>query len=1077
MSLRTRIRGFTSWVNLRLKSSDQLMNNVIMDIVSGTNMKSLIESLTGRYMKRVQSFDGLTDQQKVTRMEWILEELKSCHVIPVDVYLDCRMFAMRNADTVFELLWRLIQHDIWFLWERAEFLQHVNEEIVCQAPFKWVPEPPPVRKKKKKIEKSFLSGFGASAIHVEDIPDDSDGPDPMIHYEPFPGADLMKSYKIRSHRHGYPRVDRCILEMINAHLQMTKEGRKLEVMSLDDLVDSRVLCAIVNSFIPNLYTTEVLLNDRWSINFILRMTESMWYVQSPFDSEDLVQADTMAMCAYWTSFFMVGYKYRQSSIVVKHSENLKQSIREFGQDLDRFMGEAIPDTDVEALKRKNDLLHRKQETEQKLSELEKKFDVKFCYKWVYHVKNMCKMTRKIIKDKMKARFEVISAPRNITINDLCLSLVINLSLTGGSGFHKASGRETCSESRRIILRCKDTGQFYDDFTTKDNNKLTVRQRLHLNASKTVDINPDDYPQYDMYFESQSRNKQLKTGSSFMYLLFPGNTNNWQKLYLKAARDGELEIVEKLVTFFRDRPSFINCKEQPQANSALHLAARAGHMNIVLFLLENGANIDARNSFRCTPLFGAIEGLHRDICHLLIEWGCDINVKNIGRHTAFETVKNDEFKLFLTALYNHYSSVVPKIMAGDTELLAKVVRQHKLNIKPLCKLQSRCINGSTLLHTAAYFGDIETIKQLLKLRIDVNLSDYKGASPLHRAKDIDTMQILLEYGADVEREDIEGNTALHVKCYGESDKPSATDLIHLLLNVGASFTVRNSRGLMPIHCAAMQGRTDVIQLLQEFDINKEILKSLNEENARNPPSLVMLAVSNDFIDCAEWLINSNVNFKENEQDVLLQRIITKQVKVKKSTDVVHFLLENGADPNPRYSNGNSAIHFAAAMTDKPDILEVLLEFGADPDMINNEQNTPLFFATRSSNHFAAKILISHGADLRHRNYQGLNAFDCIPDFEEWIESGVFTTEIRARLKAFQLKHSRDLVRAISAKVQRPHQRQFAPMQTRSSDSLQRIVPFGLNRSSSSLSTLSTRTLSRSFHPLGALPPVKHPALTY
>ncbi|CAH3027343.1 unnamed protein product, partial [Porites evermanni] len=47
--------------------------------------------------------------------------------------------------------------------------------------------------------------------------------------------------------------------------------------------------------------------------------------------------------------------------------------------------------------------------------------------------------------------------------------------------------------------------------------------------------------------------------------------------------------------------------------------------------------------------------------------------------------------------------------------------------------------------------------------------------------------------------------------------------------------------------------------------------------------------------------------------------------------------------------------------------------------------------------------------------GLTAFDFISDFEEWIECGYFNEEIKARLKAYSLKHARDLVRAITKKV--------------------------------------------------------------
>ena len=53
---------------------------------------------------------------------------------------------------------------------------------------------------------------------------------------------------------------------------------------------------------------------------------------------------------------------------------------------------------------------------------------------------------------------------------------------------------------------------------------------------------------------------------------------------------------------------------------------------------------------------------------------------------------------------------------------------------------RCINGSTLLHTACYYGHMPAILELLAQRVDVNLRDYKGATPLHRAKDKVIMEV-------------------------------------------------------------------------------------------------------------------------------------------------------------------------------------------------------------------------------------------------------------------------------------------------------------------------------------------------
>ena len=40
-------------------------------------------------------------------------------------------------------------------------------------------------------------------------------------------------------------------------------------------------------------------------------------------------------------------------------------------------------------------------------------------------------------------------------------------------------------------------------------------------------------------------------------------------------------------------------------------------DIALYLLENGANIDQRNTYKQTPLFSACEGLSRDVAFVSI----------------------------------------------------------------------------------------------------------------------------------------------------------------------------------------------------------------------------------------------------------------------------------------------------------------------------------------------------------------------------------------------------------------------------------------------------------------------------
>ncbi|KAH3877689.1 uncharacterized protein LOC127872130 isoform X2 [Dreissena polymorpha] len=1057
MSLRTKINGFTAWVNLRLTPYNQLLNNVLMDLLSGTHMKYFVESFTGRDLRRLENMDGLTDQQKQTRVDWVVEELKKCNVLPEDVFVDSRLFAMRSADHVFDMLWRLISHDIWFVWERAEYLQVDDLDVLTQVPFKWTPDPPPRKKKSKtKAKKSLLSGFGASSVvEAEKTPEDTKNRcfdiwedwDDDEKWIKFPNSEYMKGFKKKKlDPSEYPTAEDCILEMVNYQLKNTRDGKGLHCYSIDDFADSRVLCAIVNSFVPNTFTADLLLNDRWTINLALKTAEKMFYAETPFEAEDLVEADNQAVCAYFAFFFMVAYRYRQTTAVVNRVDFINMLIRETNHELEKFP--AII-SNMSELQRRKDLKSQLEKHRLAIENLQKKFDVDFCRKWVQHVDHVQNELRREIRDKMRARFEIVEVPRNISINDLCLAAVINLSLTNGSGFYLSTSKETIGEGRKIVLRRKETGEYIEDFTYR--SKLSVHQALRLPdvPGQVLELNTEDYPEFEFYFEAPSRNKQLRSGSFFLYQVFPGNTVTWQRLFIKSAREAEYETVEKMIAFFREDSTFVNCKEPKTGHTALHWASRMGHFEVVRLLLENGAGLDVKNNFLCTPVNLAIEALQRRVCHLLVEWGCNVHSKNVRGQSVLETIKNEDFKRYLMDLYEHYSDIVPRIMNGDMKLLDQVIADHAAGLREFCCLRSRCINGSTLLHTACYYGHMPAIKDLLSLRVDVNIRDYKGATPLHRAKDPDVMEILLEAGANVNAEDSESNTPLHVKCYGETNKPSELDCIQMLLNKSASLVIRNSRGLLPIHCCVMQGRIDVMQLLLKHDKNNSMATALGKENDKRPPSLIHLAIANDFPECAEWLISNSFQFKDKEQDILMRRILTEQIKLTKRGEVLKFLLDHGAEPSPKYPGGNTALHYAAGLSGPSDVLELLVSYGAEIDIVNEDGCTPLFFATQSNNKFAACVLISQGANVRQKNSLGLTAFDYIVDFEEWIECGYFTEEIKARLKAYNLKHARDLIRAISKRV-KPPQVLMRPELTRSAYNLQSSSMSTRYRTGSSMS---------------------------
>nr|XP_054761378.1 uncharacterized protein LOC129267777 [Lytechinus pictus] len=1047
MSLRTRMNGFTAWVNLRLNKYDMLLKNVLMDLLGGTNMKMLLQSMTGIDNKKLQSFDGLTHQQKATRMEWIVKELKENEVIPGDIFVDFRLFAMRHAEHVFDLLWRLVSHDVWFTWDRLEYLTTNDDRILCEVPFEWTPKPPPEKKKKKKVsyQKSFLSGFGGSSLIADTLPDspnpfesppeslvsspapstpplptpppppytpnsagslrshgESESPPPP---EPkhvrFPGEDFCKKFKKKSqHR---PDPEECILEMVTAMLNSTREGRKLNVEGLDDLVDSRVLCELVNSFIPGTFTTEVLLNDRWTINLALKTFEKMIRINTPIDSSDLLEADPMAVCCAMCVYFMCGFKIRQAKAVINRLIELEHQTRAAQHDLDN-----LPEVleDVELIKKRKMLKETLEDCNQERVLIESKFDVGACRQWWKHIETIQTETREAISKKMTDRFDQMTVPRAVSMNDLCISLAINLTLTQGSGFYLCKARETVTTDRRIVLKDAETGDFIDDFTHgKGPSKINIRRILGVSLYEPFDLVPSNYPQYEIYVESPSKNKLLKAGSIFLYQVFPGNYTQWENLFFKACKVGEYDTVYKLIVFFQEkRPSFINAREKKTGNMGLHMAARNGHYDIALFLLENGAKLDAKNVSGASPFFGAVEGLHKGIsqmfrisdgagktsfaqegkgahgntAQLLLEWGANIWMKNKLGKTAFDISKNDEQRTELVGYYDHLQNCIPRLMRGDIALLRRLVEDHFAGVRKFASLRSRSINGSTLIHTAAYFGVVPVLKVLLKERVDVNLRDYKGATPLHRAKDKPTIRLLLENGAKLNAIDGEGNTPLHVKCYGEGGQPTQMECIQQLVSGNLKRT-----------------------------------SSFIEIQGTDGHPLVII------------------------KDYPYRWLLTEQIKSKQRLDIMRFLFKHGADLDQRYAGGNTPlhyaagmmlhtkrkepVHYAAGMTGPTDILELLIEYGADLDSVNDDNCTPLFFATQSNSYFAASVLLNGGANVRHKNIQGLTAFDCIIDFDEWLECGFFTDEVKARLKAHSLKHARDLVRAITQKVRGSHRK--------------------------------------------------------
>ena len=91
----------------------------------------------------------------------------------------------------------------------------------------------------------------------------------------------------------------------------------------------------------------------------------------------------------------------------------------------------------------------------------------------------------------------------------------------------------------------------------------------------------------------------------------------------AAESGDIKAAEEAIAAGAD----IRTGDPNQyGDSPLHKAAKSGHTELVLLLIENGADVNAKDKWGVTPLHWAARKGRKEIAELLINKGADMNAK-------------------------------------------------------------------------------------------------------------------------------------------------------------------------------------------------------------------------------------------------------------------------------------------------------------------------------------------------------------------------------------------------------------------------------------------------------------------
>lgn len=229
---------------------------------------------------------------------------------------------------------------------------------------------------------------------------------------------------------------------------------------------------------------------------------------------------------------------------------------------------------------------------------------------------------------------------------------------------------------------------------------------------------------------------------------------------KAIEADNSRLVERMLT---EEPSLVR-ERNGELRTPLHIAAKGDHADLVVLLIEKGADMNATDEDGETPLYSAVRSRERAALPFLLASGSAVGAADEGGHTP----------LHLAAALGNEAAV--RFLIG-----------HKAEVN------ARDGQGRTPLHMAA--GGRELLKPK---RPDRRRSFARGR----------VVSALAAAGADVNAVDDEGKTPLHVAAeYGRRM------VVEALLSNGADASVRDEEGRTALDVAKAKGRVDVAEPLR------------------------------------------------------------------------------------------------------------------------------------------------------------------------------------------------------------------------------------------------------------------------
>ncbi|MCD6034882.1 MAG: serine/threonine-protein phosphatase 6 regulatory ankyrin repeat subunit A-like [Rickettsiales bacterium] len=462
-------------------------------------------------------------------------------------------------------------------------------------------------------------------------------------------------------------------------------------------------------------------------------------------------------------------------------------------------------------------------------------------------------------------------------------------------------------------------------------------------------------------------------------------------------------IESIRPYFENISNLVTQTDK-DGNTLLHLAVRYKWIELIPLLINQGADIKAKNSEGATALHAAVFSRNTQGAETLLKAGADKNA--ILREEKSVLAKVNETGTpgaSIKATFKEAIAIIQDKNITEEERLAKITAA--LDETPDL-VNQKALKGVTLLHFAAKYAKPPVINAIVEKIKAVQPDDYiakieakagnMGGTPVHWAAGSNNNEALISlkmHGANIEASDNKGKKPIHYAAgYGH------VDIIELLKNIGAKIDSRDNKGATALHTAAENGRANAVFMLryERANENKGFLQeavnikkqfALHRAAFRSNIKVITLLIETSNLMIRTLPDVNNQTPLDIAETANAGEVVTllKEAEFRNLSRLLKYHKPGSIETIGRYfqgiskfvtqtdGDGATLLHFAAHYGCN-ELIPVIINQGADIEAKDFEGATVLHVAVSSGNLQGVEALLKAGANRNTKDFKGKTPLD-------------------------------------------------------------------------------------------------------